>query len=1505
MNHIRHACAELKAGLIMAGWALPVCFAMATTPESSLIESIQQSVQRNESVLQSLPGGEVVNGLVSAYHIASEKGEAEAAYRLAVIYRYGLGVGKDPAESLRQYKLAAERGHVAGLTELALLYEVGRAGVIPSPLSALDYFRRDNERSVELLRQAAEQNYPRAIYELSRFYLDGRGVKKDVPEALRLMERAYRLGYADAAFAVAVYYDNHAQTPAERKRVLYWYAEAAKSGIERALPLLERGFDQGDLEYGRTLAQLYEDGPLRDPSKAVAFWQRLYQLDDAQAAYRLARYAESGVSLPLSDLAYLQAAVRRNYPEALAHFEGRAMLNDSRAQHRLGMMYLVGDGVRTSRGRGIRYLQIATKSGNRAALTELERLARTGEPGLALFLAAIYERGRGVEPSLSAALDWWRRAAEQGAAQGQYRLAQMLVEGNTVPQNIAEAVQWFSQVYRLGNPVALDPLNRLAQSGNSQAQLAMGNALAYGFDAKVQKASQMFYQVEKNDTLSEIAERLGMGLSVLLEVNPHISLADYVQTGETLLLPLGVTSFHERKAGPYGVDAYGKGDLRIAQEFWEKAAAQGLMEAEMTLGQHFEGQNQPETAVDWYLKAARRAHLPAIQRIQMLANQGSPKALIEVCELTQAGLLKGDVLTCYIGARNKGSQGALSVIARMANDGHQAAQYEMGRIHRDGIQGMPNQVEAARWFALASDRGNAEATLALAEQRMAEGDSGAAISLYRRAVAQRHPQALGRIVALAERQDRVALKTLAEMQFAGEGAARNDAAAWKNLEAAVRQGARESLIKVVRHLVKGQEIDRALDLLEPAAQRDDSEQIALNEIKSLALSGHARAMQIVTELHRARDPSELTAWIKQRADKGDIQAAFDLAERYIQGQGCLVNPDGAYQWMQKAAEAGHGEAQLRLAQWYEKPPVLKLPDPAKAIHWYAKAASTGQPEVLAALERLSSGTGGAEALMALARFYEDRGQQQPASRHYEQAAERGHLDAMRQIANRYAEGVGVIKDPVAGFSWRLKSAQAGSVQAQIEVAIDYKEGRMVTANLTESTRWFIQAAMQGDKQAQSQAGHAYATGQGVIRNLEQALAWYKKAADQGEVQSQMALAEHYLEREQYAAALPWLELAAVQQHPMGMAWLGLLHEEGRGVPKDERHAIRLYQEAAKKGSALAQYRLGIRYEKGQGVPRDLAQATVWLQSAAEQGFLEAQAAMARLTADRTWLLRAAQGRHPQAQETVAREISEGIDVGLSEQDAANFVQCLARDPAIGELRASVWNSLGGLYAQGLGLDKDPVQAHCWFNMAASKEVEGASEARNLLEKAMMPEDIQAATRCARDQLKSLAALPLRVSPQSGCAFVPAEEAQAAAPADAAAPAAAPVSDPEDLFLAMDGQHYYLDLSLSGDDPIPFMVDTGATNLVFDDEMLGKLQGRYRVLDAWAPATLANGRVIYGQRVSIDEVTVGQHRIQDVRAFVCKTCMPLAGQSLLNHFDTATVRIDDRNVMRLHRRPPRQ
>ena len=65
--------------------------------------------------------------------------------------------------------------------------------------------------------------------------------------------------------------------------------------------------------------------------------------------------------------------------------------------------------------------------------------------------------------------------------------------------------------------------------------------------------------------------------------------------------------------------------------------------------------------------------------------------------------------------------------------------------------------------------------------------------------------------------------------------------------------------------------------------------------------------------------------------------------------------------------------------------------------------------------------------------------------------------------------------------------------------------------------------------------------------------------------------------------------------------LGVMYDEGKGVPQDHIEAEAWFRKAAEQGNPDAQFTLGLLYHRGQSVSENHTEAADWFRKAAEQG----------------------------------------------------------------------------------------------------------------------------------------------------------------------------------------------------------------------------------------------------------------------------------------------------------------
>ena len=95
-------------------------------------------------------------------------------------------------------------------------------------------------------------------------------------------------------------------------------------------------------------------------------------------------------------------------------------------------------------------------------------------------------------------------------------------------------------------------------------------------------------------------------------------------------------------------------------------------------------------------------------------------------------------------------------------------------------------------------------------------------------------------------------------------------------------------------------------------------------------------------------------------------------------------------------------------------------------------------------------------------------------------------------------------------------------------------------------------------------------------------------------------------RHDYATALQLWQPLADKGDGGAQTYLGLMYDNGSGVPRNYAEAAKWYRLAAEQNYAVAQGNLGEMYNEGRGVPKDEAEAVKWLCRAADADEEEAQ-----------------------------------------------------------------------------------------------------------------------------------------------------------------------------------------------------------------------------------------------------------------------------------------------------------
>jgi len=96
----------------------------------------------------------------------------------------------------------------------------------------------------------------------------------------------------------------------------------------------------------------------------------------------------------------------------------------------------------------------------------------------------------------------------------------------------------------------------------------------------------------------------------------------------------------------------------------------------------------------------------------------------------------------------------------------------------------------------------------------------------------------------------------------------------------------------------------------------------------------------------------------------------------------------------------------------------------------------------------------------------------------------------------------------------------------------------------------------------------------------------------------------------------------------------------------------------------------------------------------------------------------------------------------------------------------------------------------------------------------------------------------------------------------------------------------------------FVVDTGATSVVVNDDFLAAAKTPYTMVRAQVEAHLADGRVVGAKEVLIDQLMVGPIELHKVKALTCQSCELLLGANALSAFTMTVAQIKGVDVATL-------
>jgi len=162
---------------------------------------------------------------------------------------------------------------------------------------------------------------------------------------------------------------------------------------------------------------------------------------------------------------------------------------------------------------------------------------------------------------------------------------------------------------------------------------------------------------------------------------------------------------------------------------------------------------------------------------------------------------------------------------------------------------------------------------------------------------------------------------------------------------------------------------------------------------------------------KSEDLQDLTS----AASRGDREAQFRIASRFLREENGQSDPSAAARWLGRAAEQGHVESQFVLASLYERGAGVPKNE-QQAVDLYRRAAAAGHVRAMHNLGVLLTAHDAPEDYREAASLFTV-------------AAQGGLTDSQFNLALLYERGLGLAKDYQKAFFWYEVASRAGDKEA--------------------------------------------------------------------------------------------------------------------------------------------------------------------------------------------------------------------------------------------------------------------------------------------------------------------------------------------------------------------------------------------------------------------------------------------------------------------------------------------
>ena len=407
---------------------------------------------------------------------AADLGYAPAQNALGVSFQYGTSGGAnqkrkgvDYEKAISWLKKAASQDFAPAICNLAVMYEKGYG----TP--------KDEAKSIELLKKAANMGNTRSMNLLSRSYALGIGVEKNMDIAIKWLISFYAIEkrFQPSWFECNEYIPTTLFFPLEYSRT-----ESKKQILEEFKTHLNSYIPQDDKE-SCAIGYIISDFTSQKRNLKYAFYvDGIFEQKDALHYLEKGIHTEKEANLQIGDF-YEQ---QKLYSDAMEYYTKVYNLWDINYEWRyfIDKIMTAADANNKEAQCAVGIADLTIKTAHKEAVDYLLKAAIQGHAKAQNLLGICYFNGYGTEQNLPKAFEWFSKSAENNFAKGQFNIGNCFYNGWGVKADYKKAFEWFQ---------------KSAKQGNVSAMIGLATCYLEGRGVKkdTQQALKLLHEAENTD----------------------------------------------------------------------------------------------------------------------------------------------------------------------------------------------------------------------------------------------------------------------------------------------------------------------------------------------------------------------------------------------------------------------------------------------------------------------------------------------------------------------------------------------------------------------------------------------------------------------------------------------------------------------------------------------------------------------------------------------------------------------------------------------------------------------------------------------------------------------------------------------------------------------------------------------------------------------------------------------------------------------------------------------